>query len=161
MKFSDSLNRRMDDIKQPMPLPIGHYIWAIEKMPDVDTFTSKDGDEFERVTFQIACAGVATDFEDVDEDELAEYGDPAGARNRKTFLFNTNPEKENDFDRSLAGLKRFLGHAGMPVDDDSKSLEELIAESIGMQFYGQVTHRLDPKDDEIVYAEVGRTAIID
>jgi hypothetical protein len=153
MRFSDALDRSLEEIKRPPNLPIGHYIWQIEKHPDMDEFTSsRTGDPFERITFNLICAGAS---DDVDTDLLAEYGNPAGARNRKTFMFSNNEEEKASFDRSMFNLRRFLGHCGV---DEGLSIGEALAASVGQQFLGELTHRPDPNDTEIIYTEIGKTA---
>lgn len=151
MKFSDSLDRRLEEIKRPPNPPIGHYVWQINKHPDIDEFTSRGGDDFEKITFQIACVSPG---EDVDADELAEYGKIVGYRNRKEFLFADSDEDQAGFDTSMFNLRRFLGHCGI---DEKLSLTEALAASVGTQFLGELTHNPDPNDTEVIYARVGTT----
>jgi hypothetical protein len=154
MKFSDALDRKLEEIKRPPVLPAGHYIWQITKHPEIDEFeSSKTGGTFERVTFNLACVAAS---DDVDPDDLANYGNVQGAGNRKTFLFSNSPDDKAAFERSEFNLRRFLGHCGV---DETLSFSEALAASVGQQFLGELTHRPDPNDPEIIYAEVGRTAI--
>lgn len=152
MRFSEALDRKLEEVKRPPNLPVGHYIWQISKHPDFDEFDGRDGGKFERVTFQLSCVQAS---DDVDPDELASYGNVQGALNRKTFLFNNSDDDKANFERSMFNLKRFLEHAGV---DQSLSLSEALAASVGAQFLGELTHRPDPKDPEVIYAEVGKTA---
>lgn len=153
MKFSDALDRKLEEIKRPPVLPVGHYIWQISKHPEIDEFESqKTGGTFERVTFQLTCAAAS---DDVDPDDLEAYGNVQGAQSRKTFLFSNNPDDKAAFERSMFNLRRFLDHCGV---DDSLPMNEALAASVGQQFLAELTHRPDPNDPEIVYAEVGRTA---
>lgn len=152
MRFSDSLDRKLEEIKRPPNPPVGHYIWQINKHPDIDEFTSRAGDDFERITFHLTCVGPG---DDVDPDELNEYGNVAGYRNRKTFLFADSEADQANFDRSMFNLKRFLGHCGV---DEGLSLTEGLAASVGAQCLSELTHRPDPEDTEVIYAEVGTTA---
>lgn len=154
MRFSDALDRKLEEVKRPPNLPVGHYIWQVAKHPEVDEFDGRDGAKFERITFQITCVAA---HDDVDTDELAEYGNVQGAQNRKTFLFTNNPDEKANFDRSMFNLKRFLEHCGV---DQSMSLGEALAASVNAQFLGELTHRPDPKDPEIIYSEVGKTAAL-
>ena len=152
MKFSDALDRKLEDIKRPPNPPTGHYIWQIVKHPDIDEFTSRAGDDFESILFQVACVSPC---DDVDPDELKEYGSLNGYRNRKKFLFADSEIDQANFDRSLFNLRRFLGHCGV---DEELSMTEALAASVGTQFMGELTHRPDPQDTEVIYAEVGTTA---
>jgi len=153
MRFSDALDRTLDEIKRPPNLPVGHYIWQIEKFPDMDEFeSSRTGDQFERITFNLVCVAAS---DDVDSDDLEAYGNVQGAKNRKTFMFTNNEEEKASFDRSMFNLRRFLGHCGV---DENLSISEGLAESVGKQFLGQLNHRPDVNDPEIVYTEIGVTA---
>ncbi len=152
MKFSDALDRKLEDIKRPPNPPVGHYVWQINKHPDIDEFTSRAGDDFEKITFQIACAEPG---EDVDTDELAEYGNVVGYRSKKEFLFADSEADQANFDRSMFNLRRFLGHCGL---EEGLSLTEALAASVGTQFLGELTHSPDPDDTEVIYARVGTTA---
>lgn len=153
MKFSDALDRKLEEIQRPPVLPTGHYIWQVSKHPEIDEFEStRTGDTFERVTVQVSCVSAS---DDVDPDDLANYGSVQGATNRKTFLFTNNPEKKADFERAMFNLRRFLGHCGVSED---LAMNEALAASVGQQFLGELTHRADPNDPEVIYAEIGRTA---
>lgn len=153
MNFTEALDRKLEEVKRPPNLPTGHYIWTIDKMPDQETFESRNtGDTFDRLTFQVKCISA---HDDVDPDELEEYGNVAGAVNRKSFLFTQNPEDKAAFERSMFQLRRFLGHCGV---DESLSVGEAISAAVGTQFLGEITHRPDPNDAEIIYAEIKATA---
>ncbi len=156
MRFSDTLDRRLEEIKRPPNLPIGDYVWQITKYPTVDSFEARtSGEEWEKVTFFVTCVSA---HEDVDPDLLAEYGDVAGAMNQKVFMFNTSPEKKADFERVLFNLKQFLATCG--VTDDELPLNEAFAQVVGAQFLGELKHRPDPNDPEVVFSEIGRTAAV-
>lgn len=153
MKFSSALDRKLEEIKRPPNLPVGHYVWQVMKHPEIDSFESRNnGNTYERVTFQLQCVEAS---DDVDSDDLAEYGNVAGAVQRKTFLFSNSDDEKAAFDRSMFNLRRFLGHLGV---DEGISLSEAFAASIGGRCLGEITHRPDPNDPEVIYAEVGRTA---
>lgn len=153
VNFTEALDRKLEEVKRPPNLPVGHYVWQIEKMPDQEEFESRNtGDKFDRLTFQCVCVEAS---DDVDPDDLEAYGNVSGARNRKSFLFTQNPDEKAAFERSEFQLKRFLEHCGV---DLSLSIGEGIAEAVGKQFLGEVKHRPDPNDPEIIYAEIGNTA---
>ncbi len=152
MKFSDSLDRKLEEIKRPANPPVGHYTWQINKHPDIDEFTSRAGEDFETVIFQIVCVAPA---DDVDPDELTEFGDVKGYRSRKKFLFGDSEKDQTMFDRSMFNIRRFLGHCGV---SENLSLTEALAASVGTQFLGELNHRPDADDTEVIYAEVGTTA---
>jgi len=155
MNFTDALDRKMEEVKRPPNLPTGHYIWQINKVPEQETFeSSRTGTTFNRLTFQVACVSA---MDDVDPDDLEEYGNVAGTLNRKSFLFTQDPEEKAQFERSIFQLKRFLEHCGV---DESLSLLEGTNDVVGNQFVGEITHRPDPNDTEVIYAEIGRTAAV-
>ncbi len=153
MKFTDALDRKMEDVKRPPNPPVGHYTWQVKKHPDTDSFESKNsGKTFDRLEFSMACVAPS---DDVDPDDLAEYGDVTGFLTRKSFLFDNADEQA--FERSMYNLKRFFEHLGV---DESLSVSEALAACIGAQCLGELKHRPDPNDPEVVYAELGRTAAL-
>ena len=150
MRFTDSLDRNMEEVKRPPNPPVGHYVWQVKKHPDTDSFESKaSGKTFDRLSFQMSCLEAS---DDVDPDDLQEYGDVAGFVTTKSFLFDNGDEQA--FERSLYNLKRFFEHLGL---EESMSLSEALAAAVGAQCLGELKHRPDPNDPEVVYAEMGRT----
>jgi hypothetical protein len=152
-RFSDALNRQMEDIKRPPPLPIGHYILSIPKMPSPPEPLSSNKGSFEKLTINLVTVA-ATD--DVDPDELAEYGNPAGVQLRIDFIFNTDEAEVAKFEGTMFRLKSFMSHCG--IDADGMTLGEAMTQLAGAQVIGEVKHRPDPQNAEIVYNEVARTA---
>ena len=151
MRFSDSLDRKLEEVKRPPNPPVGHYTWQVNKHPDMEAFESKNsGKKFDRLSFMMTCVEAS---DDVDPDDLSEFGNVAGFSTTKTFLFDN--DDETAFERSMYNLKRFLEHLGV---DESLELSEALAVSVGTQCLGELKHRPDPNDAEIVYAELGRTA---
>jgi len=153
MRFTDSLDRSMEEIKRPPNLPVGHYTFTVQKHPDMDELTGRDGTVYDRLTFQMVCQAAG---DDVDPTELEEFGNVQGVMIRHNFLFNTDPDEQNRFKQTEFNLKRFLGHLG--VDVDNMKLNEALAESIGKSCLAEVSHRPDPNDPEVVYQEIRRTA---
>lgn len=150
-RFTDALNRSMEEIKRPPPLPIGHYIMSITKMPDAPEDMNSSKGSYEKLTIQCQTV-VASD--DVDPDELADYGNPAGVPLRLDFIFNTDPAEEAKFEGTLNRLKDFMAKCG--VDVSGGSLGEKLPELVGCQFLGEVRQRPDPNDSNILYNEIGR-----
>lgn len=151
VSFASALDRSMETIKRPPPAPLGDYQVRVTKMPDTpEQFTSKDGTEFDRLTFQ--CALVAA-LDSVDHDELAAFGKVEGTPVRHVFLFNKSDEQK--FEATLNRLKNFLKSMG--IDTDSGSLGEKLSETPNCQFGATIEHRLDPQDAMVVYAEIGKT----
>jgi hypothetical protein len=151
MKFTDALDRTMESVKRPPNPPVGHYTWQVKKHPENDSFDSRNsGKTFDRVNFQMVAIEPQ---DDVDPDDLNEYGDVAGFITNKSFLFDNGDEQA--FERSMYNLKRFLEHLGV---DEGLALSEALAACVGTQCVGELKHRPDPNDAEIIYAELGRTA---
>lgn len=152
--FADALNRNMEDIKRPPPPPIGHYIMRVSKMPDAPAkITGKDGTNYERLDFPIQ---IVAPTEDIDPEEIAIFGDVSGVNLRMSFLFNTTDD--NRYEQTLVQLKQFLAKLG--IDAETGTLSMRLAEAVGCQFIGELTHRPDPKDANIMYPEIGRTASV-
>jgi len=151
MRFSDSLDRKMEEVKRPPNPPVGHYVWQVKKHPESEDFEAKSsGKKFDRLEFQMR---VIEASDDVDSDDLSEFGDVQGFLTRKTFLFDNGDEQA--FERSMFNLKQFLVHLGV---EESLELGEALAASVGAQCLGELKHRPDPSDPEVVYAEMGKTA---
>ena len=154
MRFTDMLDRKAEEIKAPPSLPAGMYLFQIKQHPDQDDLKGKDGTPYDRLTFMTQVVAA----EEVDEDALADYGNVVGAPMRYTFLFNTLEEETAKREGSLNRLKIFLTNCG--CFEDGMTLSDALAASPGMQFRGEITHRLDPNDSERVYSEIGRTYAI-
>lgn len=149
-KFTEALNRTAEEIKRPPPPPLGLYIMRIVKMPDpAVTIKGKQGNEFEKISIPIETVSAY----EVEEETLAEYpGKIAGIRLKMDVLFDQ--EDEAKFEASLNRLKEFLEKCG--VDVTTGNLSQWLSESPNCQFIGEITHRVDPDDDAIIYAELGR-----
>lgn len=153
-RFADALDRNMEEIKRPDPIPVGHYIARVAKMPGMPEEVKGKPYEIMRIDCQVVSPG-----DDVDPDDLQSFGNVVGAPFRIDFIFNTDPEEKMKFEGTLNRLKSFIKNCG--VDADSGSLKERLAEIVGGQFMVEIKHRLDPNDSEAVYLDVGRTAAID
>ena len=150
MRFSDALDRSMEDITPPPNLPVGNYIWSVTKHPETNEIA--DG-RFEKLTFLMGCISAC---EDVDPEDLAEYGNVNGTLLRKDFLFSTAEEDATNFERALNNLKRFIEHCGGDVS--SGNMKEALASIVNAQVMGELKHRPNPNDPEQVFQEIGRTA---
>lgn len=152
-RFSDALSTKVDEFVRPPNLPTGHYTFQVLKHPDISDFESRDGITFDRVTF--TCSPVSAS-DDVDEDDLAKFGDYTKVQVRKQFLIPDGEQDAAGFDSSMFNIRRFLEHLGI---DENTALGEALSEAVGAQFMGELTHRPDKNNPEIVYQEIGRTAL--
>ena len=154
-KFTDALSRPMEEFEQPPVLPVGHYVMTITKQPDMEEIVStKNGKTYDKITY--LCKTVSAS-DDVDTDLLAEYGNPAGVVMRKTFIFSQAEEDEASFKQSMFRHRQFLEFAGA---DQTLPLNEAMTAAVNGQFLGEVTHRPDPANAEIIYMEVGRVLAV-
>lgn len=150
--FADALNRSTETIKRPPPPPIGHYVMQVTKMPGAAEPMNSAKFTGEKLTINVA---IVSPLDDVDEDELADFGNPAGFPLRLDFIFNTAADEEMKFEQTLNRLKTFCVNCG--IEEEGKNLGEMIAELPNTQFIGELKHRLDPNDPESVFPEIGRT----
>lgn len=151
-RFADALNRDMETIKRPPPLPLGNYRWRVAKMPEAPR--EIEGKPYEILTINVQAVEA---LDDVDPDELKAFGKVAGTPARVDFIFNTDPDEEQKFEGTLNRLKEFLEKCGI---DASGELKQALSQCPNAQFIGEVAHRVDPNDDSIIYAEIKRTAAV-
>jgi hypothetical protein len=152
MRFTDMLNATAEDIKKPPVPPAGTYLLKVKKVPEIGDFTAKkSGTEFKTITF--LCAVVVA--QEVDADALAEFGKIEGYTLRKQFMFSQDPEDVSNTMASEDRLKSFLITLGALAD--GMSINEALAASVGRDFVGEVTHRLNPENPDQPFAEIGRT----
>jgi len=152
MNFTESLNRKMEEVERPPLPPVGHYIMQVVSQPELDLIESaRTGKEYDKVLFPVE---VVSACDDVDQDELSEFGNVQGIRLRKEFLFSRAEEDKQSYARSEYQMRQFLAeHLGL---DAEMSFSEAFPASVGAQFIGELIHRPDPNDPEIIYAELGR-----
>lgn len=150
-RFSDMLDRKAEEIKQPPLLPAGEYFLMGKKHPETAEIKGRDGTIYDRITFELS----VTEPAEVDEDALAEFGKVAGYTVRKQFLFNTDPEETAGQERTLNAIKNFMTACG--CFQEGMTLKEGFASFPNSVCRGEITHRPDSNDPERFYVEVGRT----
>jgi hypothetical protein len=150
MNFLEALNTKVADIEKPALMPVGTYVWAVNK-PHKES-VSKNGDWS---TVEIPCVPKMPydDAEDVDMDELSAYGDLKQGINSIRFMFPNDPDKDNERKRTLWNLRRFLLDTLKVEGDDDSTIKELLAKAIGAEFIAQAAHRQDPDRGE-TYCDV-------
>ena len=156
VNFTSILNKKLSTIEKPPLLPIGTYIWAVDKIPETNSFTARESGVFyETLTFMMRCVEAT---EDVDPDDLESYGNLSRVKRRKQFLFDTSDEQA--FKRSLFNLTTFI-ERHLAVDGAAKmELNEALNSTIEHQCLGVVQWRPNPKDAENPFDEISRTAPI-
>lgn len=148
--FADALSRSSETIRRPPPPPIGHYIMQITKMPGAAEPINTAKFQGSKLTFAIS---LVSPSDDVDTDELEEFGNITGVNLRLDFMFNEAPGEEIKFEGALNRLKEFCEKCG--IDTEGKSVGEFLTETPGCQFLGELRHRSNPNDIEEVYPEIG------
>jgi len=156
VNFMDALNTRVADIEKPKLMPVGTYLWAVNK-PHKES-TSKDGKWF---TIEVPCVPKAPydAAEDVDTDELSEFGNLASAMNSIRFMLDTQGG-QNDLEKFLYNLKRFLLDTLRVEGDDDSTVKELLAKAVGAEFIAQAAHRQVPERGE-TYVDVKNWAPVE
>lgn len=157
MRFTDSLEHKVEEIERPPLLPPGDYRWAVEKQAS-DTIANGD---WETCDFTLRLLEPV----DVDEADLKEFEEKAGPvgneRRRHRFMFPTgdDPEAVKNYKRTEYNLKRFLvDHLGL---EDKGSLKRLLADSVNCQCLAQVRWRADKNNPDVMYDEIFRTAPVE
>lgn len=150
MNFLDALNTKVSDIEKPKLLPIGTYVWAMNK-PHKES-TSKDG---KWATVEIPCVPKFpyADAEDVDADDLEVYGDLKSGVNSIRFMVDTTSEGPVEMEKFLYNLRRFLLDTLQVEGDEDSTIKELLAKAVGAEFVAQAAHRYVPERDE-TYCDV-------
>ena len=151
VNFQDALDTKIGDIERPPLVPQGTYTVAVAKVPTY-TAVGKD-DQYQCIDFVLKIIA-ATD--DVDEEDLANYGDVTKSSVRKRDMFDT--EDKNRFAQSMFSTRRFLqDHLGVEGNDDTP-IKKLLADCVNHQCLATITWRPDNRDPEIMYLEVKGTA---
>ena len=146
MNFLDALNTPAGEIEKPRNLPMGTYLWGVSKAHK-ESQVGKG--EWNVIEIPVVPKAVDADSNDVDEDELAAYGALSQGTNSIRFMFSTDPTKAAEFERTLYQLKKFLLDVLRVDGDESSTIKELLAKSIGCEFKAQAVHRPDPERDTV------------
>jgi len=149
-------NAAMDDTvansERPPNPPIGHYIFKVNKAKQREV---ADG-AGQIVEFLCQGVSVFADADDVDPEELAEYGEPKSIMVTHSFYFNM--EDQAGFNRTKYNLRRFLEEHLLIEDVVDMTNREAIAAAKNHQFVAQLGLRPDKNDPEITYPDIKRTA---
>lgn len=156
MNFLDVLNTPASSIEKPKPLPIGTYVWKVNK-PYKETVMGQGA--WNAVTLPIIPIGIHEQSNDVNEDELSAFGSLNSAPNDVRFMFSTDPAKSGDVERTAYQLKRFLLEVLRVDGDENATIKELLAKAVGCEFVGQAHHRPDAERDAIFVDVKNYTAL--
>lgn len=150
---TELLNKKKEEISRPPNPPAGHYRFRINRK-----HTMRDSADGAWTFLEIPCQVQAAQ-EDVDEDELNEYGRPVEAiRTRHSFIFNNagDPEADASNEDTQWRLQEFLDRLGLEAEEE-ESQQEQLARIEGMEFIGQLTLQQDKKNPDIVRPTITRT----
>ena len=156
--FADIANKKAAEVEKPPLCPIGDYVMMVVNDPQ-PVAKSSDKGNFEIVDFEFQ--GVIA-LDTVDQDEMKAFGKPAGVRVRHSFVFNTDPDEEANFDRTLYNMTRFLVDV-LKVGDDSMSVSQLLGNAKGAKAQVDVGHRPDnrPGKENEIYPDCKKVLPLD
>lgn len=148
--FASIASKKIEEVERPPLPPVGEYRWKVTKVPE----QSKTADEkWEIVTFQVQA------LEALDSVDMDDYkGEVTGIRNRVVFVFDTQDEAK--FEQTLFNLRRFL-ESHLQCAEPGMSIAEALNNSVNQEFIGTIRYRQDKNDQELFYAEIGRTAPVE
>lgn len=147
--FSPILDKQPSAIERPKPIPVGSYLAVIQGQPKLDKSTKKQTPYVE-FTMKFLQAQ-----DDVDADDLAHaLTKPSGEKKALTDVTMRNTFYLTE--DAAWRLKQFLVR-DLKMEDDNRSLAQMIAETAGMQVIVVVKHRASD-DGETTFAEIGATA---
>lgn len=140
--FGSILDKRVEDIKEPVTMPTGSYVFTIHGLPRYDK-SSKKQTEFVEFTCNYVEA-----LDDVDQDQLAAAGGFAGKQTKLTFYLT---------EEAAYRLKDFLAHLKI---EEQETLRPMIEEATGRSFIGTIRHE-PSQDGTRMFARIGSTAPIE
>ncbi len=151
MDFNKILDVKMDAVERPPLPPIGHYVFQVKKVPEIN---QKEGAQWSSINFQCAAIEVYEDADDVDADDLKKFGGAKNVFSRYSFMFDSEDETQQA--RSKFALKTFLeDHLGI---DPALTLKAALNAAVNKRFVGKLRHRADKQNAENIYAEIEKTA---
>jgi hypothetical protein len=154
VNFADALDTRNDEVEKPPVLPQGTYTWQVTKVPTLSA--SKSG-EWNIVEFPIRAVAAE---DDVDEDELQEFGSLNSAMNRVSFMAPTDPDADGDRKKTLYRMKTFMEKTLRVDVEEGATIREMMDASVNCQFLAQAAWR-PSEDGEDMYVDVKNYAPLD
>lgn len=152
--FTSVLDTHMDSIERPKPIPTGNWIGQIVGLPTSREVTTKNG---EQETLNISVKLVSPQ-QDVDSDQLTEYGDFSSARPlQRTFWFSkpATPEEKWSFSQFVTNV--------LKIETTGKSMKQVAAEMQGKQLIVTIGHTpgTDKNTNEaVIYSNITGTAAL-
>lgn len=140
--FSDVLNKKLDTIEKPKPLPVGTYIGVINGAPEI-----KPRGQNNTLSAEFKIKILQAD-EDVDQDALQERGGIKEAELRHTLWLTED---------AAWRAKQFVEFCG--VDPDGITLGEALSQCMGCQLRLKIIHR-PSQDGTELYANIDKIAAV-
>ena len=146
--LDDLLKKRLNEAEAPPDMPIGHYRFQVKEAPTRDDYDSG----WSRLRY--SCVPLEAQ-DDVDEDELNEYGALNTTTVPLTFFFSDDPDNERRNKQSHDDMSKFLTN-DLGLDEELPT-EEAMAQVQGLTFLGEVTLRADRNNPDRRYPEIRNT----
>ena len=150
MLNTDYLDMKAEEINRPLALPAGSYSVQVRDIPAQDRLSSEKG-SWKTFDFQLS---VLAPQEDVDPDELEEYGDVSGSMVFHRIFITEDDEDKQGKARAVYRLKEFLLACGAFTEDGS--IREALPNAAGCQLIVEISQELDKNDPEFVRNRVKR-----
>jgi hypothetical protein len=148
--FMNSLQTTLEEVKRPPLLPVGTYRAQVNKIPEI----IDEHDRYQYVDFQLR---IVQPEDNVDQDELQEFGGLNNVIRRHRFLFDKDDEAA--FKRAEYQLKRFLtDHLQV---DPALGFKEAMDSAPGHSCLVDIGRRADKQDKDIIYEDIKRTAPVE
>lgn len=157
--MSEILDVQAEEVSFPSTIPQGSYRMKIAGA--FSTFVSEARPEENKISWtiiNIPCE-VLKAQDNVDAEELEEYGAVRGTRMTLKFFLPTDredPKNKSRYKKSAWQLKRFLGRLG-GEQPRGKTLEQWLDGSVHKEFVGDVTIKPKYNDPTEFENEIGRT----
>ena len=144
--LADILDTKVDDIEKPPLPPMGTYVMAVEKFEQVERGDWK--------IIEIFFKGVRP-TEDVDEDDLKDFGGVESVKLRNAFMFG---DDEASNATTKYALRRFIAEHLQVEGAEDGSLGQALANSVNHQCFVTCVHTPSKKNPEDSFANVKSTA---
>ena len=157
LDFNKALDVKASEVKAvPVP-PVGHYIWQITGVGEINN----ENDKWWMVNVPVVGVQPFEDADDVDQEALKEYGKISSFRTRMTWMLEKGVATETDMISLQNRIKRFMVDHVKVEGGEDMTLRELLSACKNKRFVGQLTHKADKRDAETMNANITRTAPID
>lgn len=147
-----------EDLPEPVKLPIGHYVWSVDQLPEQNPSKSGEGTN---VSFRLKNQGPVEPF-DGDMEELEAFGSAVGTVRTLLFYIPDQPkesEEEGNFKNRQAGaIKRLVTFLTQHLQVTGDSITELLSNCLHHQCVVEIKHVPGRQDKTILVEELGRTA---